>query len=131
MAANSQVIRMLQKQRGKLEGKVAQAEQSIAGWKGQMDSLDGAIAALGGAGRRAGRTGAKGRKRGTWKPGGRGRPPQWYVDQQRGKRAKGRKAAKAGPAKRMRRVSAKVLAGLAKAREVLAAKRAARKPAAK
>ena len=136
MAANTQVIRMLQKQRAKLESRVAQAEQSIAAWKGEMDSLDGAISALGGTGRKAGRPrGAKGRKRGTWKPGGRGRPPQWYVDQQKAKGAKARKPAKktskAKPAKRKKKVSAKVLAGLARARAVLAEKRAWAKPAAK
>jgi len=127
MAANTQVIRLLQRQRAKLESRVVQAEQSITAWKGEMDSLDGAISALGGTGKRSGPTGAKGRKRGTWKPGRRGRPPQWYVDQQKAKGAKGRKpskkAAKVKPGKRKRRVSAKQLAGLARARAVLAEKR--------
>jgi len=119
MAANTQVIRLLQKQRAKLEGRVAQAEQSIAGWKVEMDSLDGAISALGGSRKGAGRTGAKGRKRGTWKPGSRGRPPQWYVDQMK---AKGMKAAR--KVRKVRKaVSKRVLAGLAKARAALAAKR--------
>jgi len=125
MAANAQVIRLLQKQRAKLEQKVAQAEKSIADWKGQMDSLDGAIAALGGTGRR----GSRGRTRGTWKPGGRGRPPKWYLEQKKagGKRTPGAKESKPSkPAKkRKKRVSAKVLAGLARAREALAKKRAA------
>ncbi len=34
MAANTQVIRLLQKQRAKLESKVSQAAQSISAWKG-------------------------------------------------------------------------------------------------
>ena len=75
--------------------------------------------------------GAKARKRGTWKPGRPGRPPQWYVDQQKAKVAKGgksaKKAAKTRPVNRKKKVSAKQLAGLAKAREALARKRAALK----
>ena len=123
MAANTQVIRMLQKERSRLESKVATAEQSIAAWKSELDSLAGAISALGGKGGGAGRKGARGRKRGTWRPGRPGRPPQWYVDQQKaqGKRP-GKKAAKG---KRKRKVSPKVLAALAKAREARAAKRRA------
>jgi hypothetical protein len=136
MAANTQVIRLLQKQRAKLESKVAIAEQTIAGWKSEMDSLDGAISSLGGTGRKTGRSrGAKGRKRGTWKPGHPGRPPKWFLEQQKAKGAKGmkpaKKAAKAKPAKRKKRVSAKQLAGLARARAVLAEKRAGAKSAAK
>ena len=129
MAAKTQIIRLLQKQRAKLESKVAQAERSIAGWKGEMESLDGAISALGGAGRRGRPKGAKGRTRGTWKPGSRGRPPQWYVEQQKakGKRKPARKAPKARPTTRKRKVSPKVLAALAKAREARARKRAAEK----
>jgi hypothetical protein len=125
--ANKQVISMLQKQRAKLERKVTQAEASISDWKSQMDSLDGAISALGGGGRR-GRpkgTGAKGRKRGTWRVGHPGRPPQWYIDQQKAKGKKAPKPAKAKKGKRKRKASAKQLAAMAKAREALAAKRKA------
>ena len=121
MAANAQVIRLLQKQRARLEGMIARAGKSIAGWKGELESLLGAISALGGAGKKAGRRGAKGRTRGTWKPGGRGRPPQWYVDQQKAAGAKGKKAGK----RKKRKVSPKVLAALAKARAARAKKRAA------
>ena len=124
MAANKQVIRMLQKQRAKLERMIARAGESISGWKGEMESLVGAITALSGRATKAVRSAAKGRKRGTWKPGGRGRPPQWYVDQQKAKGQKpAKKAAKAKPARKKRKVSAKVLAALAKARAARAAKR--------
>jgi hypothetical protein len=129
MAANTQVIRMLQKQRANLESKVAHAEQSIAGWKGEMDSLDGAISALGGKGRTEGRTGAKGRKRGTWRPGHPGRPPKWYIRQQKTKGTKSatKPAKRATKSRRKRKASPKQLAAMAKAREALAAKRAAAK----
>jgi len=127
MAANTQIVRMLHQQRARLESLVAKAEQSISGWKVQMDSLDGAISSLGGSGRRAIRQGAKGRKRGTWKQGSRGRPPQWFIDQQKakGEQKPVKKSAKTKPAKRKKKVSKKQLAGLAKARAALAAKRAA------
>ena len=122
MAANEQVIKLLQKQRAKLERMIARAGDSIAGWRGELESLVGAITALGGTARRAIRTAAKGRKRGTWKPGSRGRPPKWYVEQQK---AKGPRPAKATPATKKRKASPKQLAAMARAREALARKRAA------
>ena len=124
MAANTQIVRMLHQQRARLESLIAKDEQSIAGWKIQMDSIDGAIAALGGTRRKAVRTGAKGRKRGTWKEGSPGRPPKWFVEQQKAESAR-KPAKKALRAKRKRTVSPKQLAALAKAREARAAKRKA------
>jgi hypothetical protein len=133
--ANKQIISMMQKQRSKLESRVTQAEKSIAAWKGEMESLDGAISSLSGTGgRKVGRPKGSGRrKRGTWKEGSPGRPPKWFTEQKKAK-SKGepaKKAAKPKAKKRKRKPSAKMLAGLAKARAALAAKRKAAEKQAK
>ena len=69
------------------------------------------------AGRRAG-------KKGKWRPGSRGRKPQWFLDQEKAVGG-AKKTARAKPAKKKRKASEKQLAALARAREVRAANREA------
>ncbi len=89
---------------------------------GEVGKIDHALEALRGLGGPVARGGATRRKGGKWRKGNPGRPPKWFVEKQKGKGAK-------NPAKRKgkRKVSAKRLASLAKARAALAAKRAAAK----
>jgi hypothetical protein len=115
--ASKQIVSMLQKQRSKLESRVAGAEKSLAGLKGQVDCLDIAISALGGTGRMGGR----GRKRGQA-----GLPPTWWLEQQKAELGV-KQTSKAATAKTKKKVSPKVLAGLTRARAALAKQRAAAK----
>jgi len=120
MAGNAQIVRLIEKRRETLVRQVSRAEESIKGWKGEIESLDAVVHSLRGLGAgRAGRT-PRTARRGTWRLGHPGRPPKWYVEQQKGK-GKSKGMRKAG--KRKRRASAKMLASLAKARAALAAKR--------
>jgi hypothetical protein len=125
------IVRQVESQRRSIERQIVEAEKSIRGWSQDIHSLDKMLVALksmteGGPPAGAGRPTRRDR-RGTWKPGSRGRKPKWYLEQQAAKMAKkpAKKAAKAKPAKRKKKVSAKQLAGLARARAVLAEKRKA------
>jgi hypothetical protein len=135
MATYTQMAGLARKRRSKLENQISKAVDSIAAWKSEVKQLDTLVSSLQGIGGGKSACGplkrARGGRRGVWKPGSRGRPPQWYLDQQEAKGAKGKRpakrVAKPKPAKRKKRVSAKQLAGLARARAVLAAKRSAAK----
>lgn len=92
MSTGTQVAKLLQKRQAKLERQIERAERSIQSWKDEIRALSGVVAslrALGGAPapRGRGRTKARGRKRGTWKPGRPGRPPEWYRKEQAAKGA--------------------------------------------
>lgn len=123
MATYKQMANLARKRWKHLEQKIGGAVKSIAAWKDEVKQLGGLVSSLegmgGGKSPRGPRKGKRGKKRGTWKPGSRGRKPQWYLDKLKGKgnelTKKVQKAKKA--------VSKKVLAGLANAREALAAKR--------
>ena len=82
------------KRRRQLEGALSQAKSSVAACEAELAVLDQILAALKGAGKAAGavpkrrgrpvgsgKTAKK--KRGKWKLGKPGRPPQWYIDQQK------------------------------------------------
>ena len=130
MSGTTPIVRMIKKRQATLERQVSKAEESIQSWKKEIRSLDEVVTSLKGmSGGKAGRnlpTAKRGKKRGTWRAGHPGRPPKWFTDQQQAK-GKRKPAKKAG--KRKKVASAKVLAGLAKARAALAAKRKASKPA--
>jgi hypothetical protein len=91
---------------------------------GELEKIDHALEALRGLGGPVARGAATRRKGGKWRKGHPGRPPRWFVEKQRTKGA--RKPAKR-KSRRKRKASAKQLAAMAKAREALAAKRAAAK----
>ena len=84
------------KRRRQLEGALSQAKASVASCEAELAVLDQILAALKGAGKAAGVAPKRGRpvgsfkrggkakkKRGKWKLGKPGRPPQWYIDQQK------------------------------------------------
>jgi len=91
MSTGTQVAKLLQKRQAKLERQIEKAEGSIQSWKDEIRALSSVVAslrALGGApAPRGPRRKARGKKRGSWKPGRPGRPPQWYRDQQAAKGA--------------------------------------------
>jgi hypothetical protein len=120
-----------------LESKISAAKTDLVAMEEELKVLETILEALpkGAASRGPGRPLGAGKKRkgGKWRPGRPGRPPKWYLDQQKGK-GKGAKARKpARSAKhakvkkpgRKRPASEKQLAAMAKARAALAAKRAA------
>jgi hypothetical protein len=110
------------RRRETLKARIASAKESLATMEKELGTLDRILEALSGTDLKTASSRGGRRKGGKWRRGKPGRPPQWYLDQQK---AKGKaKAAKKAPRKK-RTVSAKVLAGLAKAREALAKKRAA------
>lgn len=125
--------------RGELEGELRAAKKTVASCEAEIAVLDQILAALKGAapagaakrgrpkgsGRRAKSGRAAAKKPGKWRPGRPGRPPKWYVEQQKGKATGTKAASSRRVATRKKSASPKMLAALAKAREVLAAKRAA------
>ena len=136
------------RRRETLQTKITSTKEELAAMEKELQVLDGILKALPSGAMKVGPGRPRGRKRrgGKWRKGSPGRPPKWYVEKQKAagtgkakrKAAKPKKAPmpkappKAKPAKKVKKpVSAKVLAGLAKARAVLAAKRqAAATPAA-
>jgi len=130
MSSTTPIVRMIEKRQATLERQVSKAEESIQSWKKEISSLDEVVFSLkgmkGGAAGRNLKRAKPGRKRGTWKAGHPGRPPKWYTEQ---RKAKGKQKPTKKAGKRKKAASAKVLAGLAKARAALAAKRKASKPA--
>ena len=115
----------LEKELREAKSTVSAAEKELASLSqilGALKGVDGAKVTLGGKAR------TKRRKGGKLRPGHPGRPPKWYIEQQKGKgKGKAAKTPKAMKkvARKKRPASPKMLAALAKAREKLAAKRAA------
>ncbi|MCK6482204.1 MAG: hypothetical protein L6R43_19265, partial [Planctomycetes bacterium] len=103
--------------RGELEGELRAAKKTVASCEAEIAVLDQILAALKGAapagaakrgrpkgsGRRAKAGRAAAKKPGKWRPGRPGRPPKWYVEQQKaagGAAPKGRGGRKGKGAKR-------------------------------
>ena len=126
------MARSSSKRRDALQERIASTKEELVAMEAELKILDQILAALPsgtvkrGPGRPRGGKKAGRRTRGTWKPGGRGRPPRWYVERQKGREKPAKKAAKAKKAPRRKRtVSPKVLASLARARAARAEKRKA------
>lgn len=118
-----------------LKAKVASTKEELVAMEKELIVLDGLLKAIPagavkrGPGRPRGKratkkAGKRAGKKGKWRPGSRGRKPQWYLDQQKAVSG-AKKTARAKPAKKKRKASEKQLAALARAREVRAANREA------
>ena len=127
------------KRKATLVARISATKETLAGFEKELAMLDSLLAALPagrmsrGPGRppkaakkRKGgkRMGGK-RKGGKWKLGKPGRPPKWFLEQQKGKAKKPAKSGGGPKPKKKRIASPKMLAALAKARAARAAKRAA------
>lgn len=113
------------RRRDSLQSRISSTREDLAAMEKELEVLDGILKAIPSTGLARGTGRPRGRKGGKWRPGRPGRPPQWYIDQQKGKVQK--PAKQATKAKKKRKASAKQLAAMAKAREALAKKRAAAK----
>ncbi len=100
MADYSKMARDAAKRRKVLVAELDRARSTVTSCENEMKVLDQILDALKGAGGRRGRGAKAGaKKRGKWRPGRPGRPPKWWVEQQK-------KAGKGGarkPGRRKRR----------------------------
>lgn len=140
------MARSASKRQEAITSRISLAKSELVAMEKELKVLDEVLKALPSAGlsrgssrqgKANGRGAKKAAKKGKWKPGKPGRPPQWYIDQQKGKGANAPKATRAKPRvaagkpakkpKVKRKATEKQLAAMAKAREALAANRKATK----
>jgi hypothetical protein len=99
MGNYGQMRRQARQRKKTLEKQLAAAEKAVRACEGELSVIDQILDALAGGRGGAGRGRMRGGRRGgKWRPGRPGRPPNWYIEQQKakGKRGKrrGRRAAK-------------------------------------